>query len=194
MKHTSGGRIFMEDFYSMKNRLIWMDLEMTGLDSQKDVILEIGAVVTDSNLDIVAEAPTIIINYSPEILAGIDEWSKSHHEASGLLERVRQSPIDCRQAENMMLSFISQHCIKGVSPLCGNSVWQDRLFLIKHMPTLEAFFHYRIIDVSSVKELVGRWYSFLPPYEKAMAHRSLSDIKESIEELKYYRSKVFIHL
>jgi len=183
----------MEDFYSMKNRLVWMDLEMTGLDSQKDVILEIGAVVTDSDLNIVAEAPPIVINYSPEILAMIDEWSKSHHEVSGLLEKVRQSSVDCRQAERMMLSFVSRYCIKGISPLCGNSVWQDRLFMLKHMPDLEAFFHYRIVDVSSVKELVARWYPLIPPFEKTSAHRSLSDIRESIEELRYYRNKIFIH-
>ncbi len=176
----------------MKNRLVWMDLEMTGLDAEKGVILEIGAIVTDGDLNVIAESPGIVINYSPVALATIEEWSRSHHEASGLMERVRQSSIDRAAAEEMMLSFVSQYCMKGVSPLCGNSIWQDRLFLIKHMPALEAFFHYRIIDVSSVKELVFRWYPSLPPYEKAMEHRSLSDIRESIEELRYYREKVFL--
>ncbi len=177
----------------MKNRLVWMDLEMTGLDAEKRVILEIGAIVTDGDLNIIAESPGIAINYPPGVLAKIDEWSRSHHEASGLMERVRQSLFDRAKAEEMMLSFVSQYCMKGVSPLCGNSIWQDRLFLIKHMPDLEAFFHYRIIDVSSIKELVFRWYPSLPPYEKMMEHRSLSDIRESIEELRYYRRRVFLH-
>jgi len=176
----------------MKNRLVWMDLEMTGLDAEKGVILEIGAIVTDGDLNVIAESPGIAVNYSPVVLATIDEWSRSHHEASGLLEKVRQSPFDRATAEEMMLSFVSQYCVKGVSPLCGNSIWYDRLFLIRHMPELEAFFHYRIIDVSSIKELVARWYPSLPPYEKAMEHRSLSDIRESIEELRYYREKVFL--
>jgi oligoribonuclease len=175
----------------MKNRLVWMDLEMTGLDAGKDVILEIGAIVTDGDLNIIAESPGIAINYPPEILARIDEWSRSHHEASGLMGKVRQSPIDCAKAEEKMLTFVSRYCMKGISPLCGNSIWQDRLFLIRHMPDLEAFFHYRIIDVSSIKELVFRWYPSLPPYEKTMEHRSLSDIRESIEELRYYRRNIF---
>jgi oligoribonuclease len=178
----------------MKSRLIWIDLEMTGLDSQKDVILEIGAAVTDADLNIIAEEPSIVIHYPSDVLAGMDEWNRTHHGASGLIEKVRKSYITCEKAENMMLSFLTQHCIKGTSPLCGNSVWQDRLFLIRNMPNLEAFFHYRIIDVSSVKELVKRWYdSVLPPYVKATAHRSSSDIRESIEELKYYRKNVFIN-
>lgn len=166
---------------------------MTGLDADKGVILEIGAIVTDGDLNIIAESPGIAINYPTGVLAKIDEWSRSHHEASGLLDKVRRSPVDCAAAEKMVLSFVSQHCMKGISPLCGNSIWQDRLFLIKHMPDLEAFFHYRIIDVSSIKELVFRWYPSLPPYEKAMAHRSLSDIRESIEELRHYREQVFLH-
>jgi oligoribonuclease len=180
------------DMNIMENRLVWIDLEMSGLDVEKNVILEIAAVVTDGHLNIVAENQGIVIHHPPESLSDLDEWNKSHHEASGLLENVRKSDIDCRQAEETILSFVSRYCTKGTSPLCGNSIWQDRVFLIKYMPALESFFHYRIIDVSSIKELVRRWYPSLPFYEKAEAHRSLVDIRESVEELKYYRSNVFV--
>jgi len=168
---------------------------MTGLDPEKEVILEIATIVTDDRLELVAEGPDIFINFYPEeILRNMDEWNRTHHKASGLLERVNASPYDCRTAEKETPDFVSKYCKKGESLLCGNSVWQDRRFLIKHMPALEEFFHYRIIDVSSIKELVKRWYPSLPPYEKKNVHLALSDIKESISELKYYREKVFIPL
>jgi len=172
--------------------LVWIDLEMTGLDPEKMVILEIATVVTDDQLEIMAEGPNIAINYPEEILKNMNGWSMSHHEESGLLERVKTSPYDCRRAEQETLDFLYSHCKKGESPLCGNSIWQDRRFLIKHMPRLEAFFHYRNIDVSSLKELVRRWYPSVPPYEKKKSHLALSDIIESINELKYYRQKVFL--
>jgi len=172
--------------------LIWIDLEMTGLDPEKEVILEIATIVTNDGLELVAEGPNISINYPEEILQIMDEWNKTHHKASGLLERVNTSSYDCRMAEKETLKFISKYCKKGEPLLCGNSVWQDRRFLIKHMPELEKFFHYRILDVSSIKELAKRWYPSLPPYEKKNAHLALSDIKESIGELKYYREKVFL--
>ncbi len=176
----------------LKSDLIWIDLEMTGLDPEKEVILEIATIVTDDRLEPVAEGPNISINYPEEILQTMDEWNRTHHKASGLLERVNTSPYDCRMAEKETLEFISKYCKKGEPLLCGNSVWQDRRFLIKHMPDLEEFFHYRIVDVSSIKELVKRWYPSLPPYEKKNAHLALSDIKESISELKYYRDRVFL--
>lgn len=176
----------------MNSCLIWIDLEMTGLDPEKEVILEIATIVTDDRLELVGEGPNISISYHEEILQAMDEWNLTHHKASGLLERVNASPYDCRMAEKETLGFISKYCKKGEPLLCGNSVWQDRRFLIKHMPDLEEFFHYRIIDVSSIKELVKRWYPSLPPYEKKNAHLALSDIKESISELKYYREKVFL--
>ena len=175
----------------MSGRLVWIDLEMTGLNPDTSVILEIAAVVTEGSLTTVAEGPDIAIHYPDKILQAIESWSKRQHESSGLLERVRTSSVDCRKAEREVLRFLSKHCKKGESPLCGNSIWQDRRFLIKYMPKLEAFFHYRNIDVSSIKELAKRWYPSLPVYKKKKAHLALSDIQESINELKFYREEVF---
>jgi oligoribonuclease len=171
---------------------VWIDLEMTGLNPETCVILEIAAVVTEGSLQTVAEGPDIAIHYPDKVLKSIESWSKKQHESSGLLDRVRDSSVDCPTAEREVLGFLSKHCKKGASPLCGNSIWQDRRFLIKYMPRLEGFFHYRNIDVSSIKELAKRWYPGLPVYEKKKAHLSLSDIHESISELKYYREKVFL--
>ena len=176
----------------MNNRLIWIDLEMTGLDPERDFILEIATLVTDDQLEPVAEGPNIAVNQPDEILLFMEEWSMIHHRESGLLDRVKSSSFDCRSAEQETLEFLSPLCKKGESPLCGNSVGQDRQFLKKHMPTLESFFHYRNIDVSTIKELVRRWYPSLPLYKKQKTHLALSDVKESINELKYYRQKVFL--
>jgi oligoribonuclease len=176
----------------LQSRLIWMDLEMTGLDPENGVILEIATVVTDERLEVVAEGPDITIHHPEEVLAHMEPWSRNQHESSGLLERVKNSPYDCRKAEQETLTFLSQYCRKGESPLCGNSIWQDRRFLIKYMPEIEAFLHYRIIDVSTVKELVLRWYPTLHPYSKKKAHLALSDVMESIGELKFYRDRVFL--
>jgi len=165
---------------------------MSGLNPDKCVILEIATIVTDSQLEIVAEGPNIAIGYPPKVLLPMEEWSWSHHKASGLLDRVKDSPYDCRWAENETLAFLSRYCRRDESPLCGNSVWQDRRFLIRHMPELESFLHYRNMDVSSIKELVRRWYPSLPPYDKKKAHLALEDIRESIGELKYYREKAFL--
>jgi oligoribonuclease len=173
-------------------RLVWIDLEMTGLNPETSVILEIAAVVTDGSLHTVAEGPDIAIHYPEKVLQHMDGWSKKQHQSSGLLERVRASSVDCGGAEKEVLGFVSKHCKQGKSPLCGNSIWQDRRFLIQYMPKLEAFFHYRNVDVSSVKELAKRWYPSLPVYKKKKAHLALSDIKESINELKYYREKIFL--
>jgi oligoribonuclease len=177
----------------MRNpHLIWIDLEMTGLDIQKHVILEIAVMVTDSTLEIVAEGPSLAIHYPERVFSRMEAWSESHHKKSGLLDRARNSSYTCARAEEEVVTFLSRHCRKGRSPLCGNTIWQDRRFLIKYMPTLEAFCHYRNIDVSSIKELVKRWYPGLPAYKKKKAHLALSDIKESINELRYYRDKVFV--
>jgi oligoribonuclease len=165
---------------------------MTGLDAEKHFILEIASVVTDDGLEIVAEGPNIAINYPEQVFKTMDQWSRAHHKKSGLLDRAKASPHDCQSAEHETLEFLSRHCKQGKSPLCGNSVWQDRRFLIKHMPRLEAFLHYRNIDVSSIKELVRRWYPSLAPYPKQKNHLALSDIRESINELKYYREKIFL--
>ncbi|MBN2032030.1 MAG: oligoribonuclease [Deltaproteobacteria bacterium] len=172
--------------------LIWIDLEMTGLELERNVILEIAAIVTDGMLDIVAEGPNIAIHHPEEVFSGMEEWSASQHGKSGLLDRAGSSSYNCAQAEKEVLKFLSRHCRKGKSPLCGNTIWQDRRFLIRYMPTLEAFFHYRNIDVSSIKELVKRWYPTLPDYKKKKAHLALSDIKESIKELIYYRDTIFM--
>ncbi len=176
----------------MKNNLVWIDLEMSGLDPEKHVIVEIGTIVTDDRLEIVAKGPDIAINYSKHILSLMEEWSLKHHQLSGLLDRVKTSPYNCQRAEQETIEFLSRYCQKGESPLCGNSVWQDRRFLVKYMPRLEAFLHYRNIDVSSIKELVKRWYPTLPIFAKKKAHLAMSDIEESIKELAYYREKVFV--
>jgi len=174
------------------NRLIWLDLEMTGLDPDRDAILEIATVVTDDALKLVAEGPNIVIHQSEEALRGMEEWSKVQHEQSGLLERARNSPYDCEEAEEKTLKFLSGHCNKKESPLCGNSILKDRQFIIRHMTRLEEFLHYRNIDVSTIKELVRRWYPDVPTYTKQKVHLALKDIRESINELRYYRQRVFL--
>ena len=176
----------------MGNNLIWLDLEMTGLDPDRDAILEIATVVTDDELEIVDEGPNIAIHQSEEVLKGMDQWGKDQHERSGLLERVRNSPFSCKDAEEKTLQFLSGHCSKEESPLCGNSVLKDRQFVMRHMPRLEGFLHYRNIDVSTIKELVRRWYPGIPDYTKQKLHLALQDIRESIDELRYYRERVFV--
>ena len=176
----------------MSRHLIWIDLEMSGLDPEKQVILEIASLVTDENLDIVAEGPNIAIHHPEETLHNMEDWSREHHGASGLLDRVKSSPMNCRQAEKETLEFLARHCKKEESPLCGNSIWQDRRFLVKYMPEIEAFLHYRNIDVSSIKELASMWYPSLPPFTKDTAHLAMSDILESIQELRHYRKKIFL--
>ena len=175
----------------MTSPLIWIDLEMTGLDPENQVIVEIASVVTDDQLNVIGEGPDMAIRHSSSILSRMEPWSLKHHTESGLLERIKASPYACKNAEEETLRFISRYCKEGASPMCGNTIGQDRRFLVKHMPTLEKFFHYRNIDVSSVKELVKRWYPALPSFTKKKAHLALSDILESINELRYYREKVF---
>jgi oligoribonuclease len=176
----------------VEEHLVWIDLEMSGLDPEKHVIIEIGSIITDNCLKIIEKGPDIAINYSDSALSSMDEWSLKHHQSSGLLDRVKMSSCDSQRAEQETLEFISRYSKKGQSPLCGNSVWQDRRFLAKQMPLLEEFLHYRNIDVSSVKELVKRWYPTLPRFEKQKTHLAMDDIEESIQELVYYRKNVFI--
>lgn len=176
----------------MDGNLVWVDMEMTGLDSQRDQILEIATLITDSQLNILAEGPNLAIHQPEEALNGMDEWNQTHHGKSGLIARVRASTETLQSAEEKTLAFVSAFCKIKSSPLCGNSVWQDRRFLDHYMPELNAYFHYRIIDVSSVKELVQRWYPNAPPLKKAESHQALADIRESVEELRHYRRNCFI--
>jgi oligoribonuclease len=177
---------------TVASNLVWMDLEMTGLDPERDVILEMATIVTDGDLNVIAEGPEIAIAHPEAKLATMDEWNVTHHTASGLLERVRTIGISTVEAEAMTLAFLERHVGKGQSPLCGNTIWQDRRFLIRYMPTLEAFLHYRMIDVSTVKELARRWSpDLLGGFTKENQHLALADIRESIAELLYYRAGFF---
>ena len=174
------------------NNLIWVDLEMTGLDPFTDQILEIATVVTNSQLDTIAEGPVLAIQQPEDVLASMDEWNTSHHTASGLLERVRCSDVDLRRAETETLNFLRGLVPAGASPICGNSICQDRRFLARLMPELEAYFHYRNLDVSTLKELALRWApKTLEGFSKKNTHLALDDIRESIAELRYYR-KTFL--
>ena len=172
--------------------LVWIDLEMTGLDADTDVILEIATLVTDGALRVVAEGPELAIHHHAATLARMDDWNVSHHTASGLLDRVRHSEVSVTEAEAVTLAFVARHCVSKASPLCGNTVWQDRRFLMRHMPTLNDYLHYRIIDVSSVKELARRWRpEILAGVRKKNVHRAMEDIRESIAELRHYRELFF---
>ena len=168
--------------------LIWIDLEMTGLDINNCHIIEIAAIVTDDKLNILAESPAIAIHQSDEILASMNEWCIKTHGDSGLTARVKESTTSVTKAENKILSFIEPYTNKGKSPLCGNSVWQDRRFLAKYMPSLEAYLHYRLFDVSSFKIAASLWQpQLLNQFHKKGTHLALDDIKESIEEMKFYQ-------
>lgn len=175
------------------SNLVWVDLEMTGLNPEKDRIIEMAAIVTDTNLNVLAESPSFAIHQSDELLAGMDEWNTKQHGGSGLVERVRASHINEQLAEIEMLHFLRQYVPEGKSPLCGNSIWQDRRFLARYMPQLESFFHYRLIDVSTLKELALR---FAPEiyngFKKESHHLALQDIRDSIDELKYYRDHLLV--
>lgn len=175
------------------DRLVWMDLEMTGLDPATCTIIEIATIVTSSQLEILAVGPNIAIHQPESVLEAMDEWNTTHHTASGLLDRVRQSPVSLQEAEALTLQFLQKHVHFRESPLCGNSIGQDRRFLRRYMPSVEGYLHYRSVDVSTVKELVRRWYGphmQAPPKEGN--HLALDDIMESIEELKFYRRTVFV--
>ncbi|OMH31812.1 oligoribonuclease [Motiliproteus sp. MSK22-1] len=177
---------------SRDTNLIWIDLEMTGLDPDNDVIIEIATIVTDAQLNILEEGPIIAIHQSDEVLEGMDEWCTNQHGKSGLTQRVRESTYTEAQAEQETLEFLSKHLNAGVSPICGNSVGQDRRFLYRYMPDLQEFFHYRSIDVSTVKELSRRWApEVLAGVKKSGAHLAMDDIRDSINELRHYRQHFF---
>ncbi len=180
----------------MKDRstLFWVDLEMTGLDPQKDTILEIASLVTDNNLNVVAVGPHYVIHQSDEVLANMNDWCKDHHAKTGLTEESRKSTVTMQQAQEETLQFLKEHCVPRHSLLCGNSVWMDKLFLKEYMPLVTDFLHYRIVDVSSIKQLVALWYPNSPhlDFKKKETHRALADIQESIDELKQYRKYFFV--
>ena len=170
------------------NNLIWVDMEMTGLDPEGDVVIEIATIVTDSLLNTLAEGPVIAVHQSDSRLDGMDEWNTRHHNQSGLVARVRASDIDEARAERDTIAFLEQWVPAGASPMCGNSICQDRRFMARHMPGLETYFHYRNLDVSTLKILMLRWRPELAPgISKSAAHLALDDIRESISEMRYYR-------
>ena len=170
------------------NNLIWVDMEMSGLNPDADMVLEVAIVVTDTNLNTVAEAPVLVVHHGDAVLDAMDSWNKAAHAKSGLIERVKGSSLSESDLENRMVEFLQQHVPPGVSPMCGNSVHQDRRFMARHLPRLEAFFHYRNLDVSTLKELMKRWKPELEAgFTKHGKHEALADIYESIDELKYYR-------
>ena len=173
------------------NHLIWIDMEMTGLVPDSDRIIEIAVLVTDAQLNLVAEGPVLVVRQPDEVLAAMDSWNRSVHAKSGLVEKVKASTLDEATAERQAIEFLAQHVPAGVSPMCGNSICQDRRFLARWMPKLEAFFLYRNVDVSTLKELVKRWKpEVVKGMKKEGKHEALADIYESIEELKYYRKSV----
>lgn len=175
-----------------QNNLIWIDLEMTGLDTQRDHIIEIATIVTTSQLEVVAEGPMLAIFQPESVLSTMDDWNTKQHGQSGLTARIRASTVTTADAEQQTLQFLRQYVPAGKSPMCGNSVCQDRRFLARLMPDLERFFHYRNLDVSTVKELTARWApDVASQLNKKGSHLALDDIRESIEELRFYRSKVF---
>lgn len=175
-----------------KNNLVWIDLEMTGLNPETDKIIEIATIVTDSDLNILAQGPELVIHQSDEALDAMDEWCTKQHGKSGLTDKVKSSKISCADAEQATLDFLKEWVPAGAAPLCGNSIGQDRRFLVRYMPALEAYFHYRNIDVSTVKELGNRWApEMVNAHKKTGAHTALQDIKESISELQYYQKHFF---
>ena len=172
--------------------LIWIDLEMTGLDPETDQIIEIATIITDSDLKILAEGPVVAIHQSDAVLEGMDEWNTTHHTRSGLVKRVQESQCNASDAQSMTIDFLSCWVDAGVSPMCGNSICQDRRFMARHMQQLESFFHYRNLDVSTIKELAKRWAPEVhSAVRKEGLHLALNDIRDSINELRHYRRHFF---
>lgn len=173
------------------NNLIWIDLEMTGLDTQNDTIIEIATIVTDAQLNILAEGPVLAIHQPDEVLAGMDEWNTRQHGQSGLTQRVRDSQVTLSEAEQQTIAFLRELVPASASPMCGNSICQDRRFMARLMPELEAYFHYRNLDVSTLKELGKRWApEAMKGLTKKATHLAMDDIRESIDELRYYREQL----
>ena len=170
------------------DNLIWLDMEMSGLSPDTDLILELAVVITDANLNVLGESPVLVVHQSDAVLDGMDTWNKATHARSGLIDKVKASTLDEAAATLQMIEFLKQFVAAGKSPMCGNSICQDRRFMARHMPDLEAYFHYRNLDVSVFKELARRWKpTVYSGFKKASKHEALADIYESIDELKYYR-------
>ncbi len=188
MRQSDSTHLECQQMPQDQNNLAWIDMEMTGLNPDSDRIIEVAIIITDSALQTVIEAPVLVVHQSDAVLDAMDSWNKGTHGRSGLIEKVRASTRDVSEVEQLMLAFLAQYVPSGISPMCGNSVCQDRRFMARYMPKLEAYFHYRNLDVSTLKELVKRW---CPELAKGMTkhgkHEALADIQESIEELKYYR-------
>lgn len=176
-----------------QQNLLWLDMEMSGLNPQQDTILEVATIVTNNNLEPIDQGFSVIINHPEKILKKMDEWNIKTHSGTGLYEKVLKSKISITEAEKMLLSYAKKHLQDKSSPLCGNTIWQDRMFLIKHMVKFNEFMHYRNIDVSTIKELAFKWYPDLAPFVKKGQHSAMADIKESLAELKYYRHQIFIN-
>ncbi|RYZ59990.1 MAG: oligoribonuclease [Proteobacteria bacterium] len=176
-----------------KDSLVWIDMEMSGLNPDTDVVLEVALVLTNSSLEIISEGPDLIVRQDASLFAKMDKWNQEHHTKSGLWESVVKSTLSLEEAEDQLMTFLEANLFAKVSPLCGNSIAQDRLFLRKYMPRVNEFLHYRMVDVSSLKELVKRWYPNGPQApNKNNSHRALDDIKESITELKFYQDNYFV--
>ena len=175
------------------DRLVWVDMEMSGLQPETDRILEIAMIVTDGDLNIIAEGPVLVVHQEDAVLDRMDAWNKGTHGKSGLIDKVKASPLSEAEVEAQCIAFLKQHVKASISPMCGNTIHQDRRFMNRYMPKLEAYFHYRNIDVSTVKELCKRWQPELAKgFAKKQAHTALADIIESVEELRYYRENFFI--
>ena len=174
-----------------ENNLIWIDLEMTGLDTNTDYIIEIATIVTDPQLNILAEGPVVAIHQPDAILDAMDDWNTRQHNQSGLVERIQKSPYSVAEAESMTLEFLEKFVPKGKSPMCGNSICQDRRFMHRLMPTLEEYFLYRNLDVSTIKEIMKRWAPDQPQYNKQGSHLAMDDIRHSIDELRFSREHLF---
>ena len=180
---------------SPNEHLIWVDMEMSGLDPEKERILEIAVIVTDAHLNLIATAPVWVVHQEDALLDAMDAWNKGTHGRSGLIDKVKASTLNESIVEAECIQFLKQYIKAGIAPMCGNTIGQDRRFMAKYMPKLEAYFHYRNVDVSTLKELCKRWHPDIAKgFTKKQAHTALADIEESIEELKYYREKLFIPL